>query len=106
MESMIRMMLVALLTVSAASAVQFSVERSLGRVLAMAGECEDRVEENAGCVARAVAHRMEHRLARGAQAGLELAAAEGARKLRGLGCGVIAGNERAGNERLGMAYGH
>ena len=94
MESMLRMLVVALLTVSAASAVQFSVEKPLNRMLAMAGRYEGRLEASAECVSRSVAHRMAH-------AGREMAAVAGGRKPGSLACGVITGKEGSG-----MAYGH
>jgi hypothetical protein len=58
MESIARVLLMGLLWVSAASAVQFSVERSFERIAAMAGRSECRMEQEAEVASRAMAHRI------------------------------------------------
>jgi hypothetical protein len=79
MESVSRVLLIGLLWVSAASAVQYSVERSFERISAMTGTCEGRMEQQAEAASRVIAHRA----ARLARAGWEsdIAALQGSKKL-------------------------
>jgi hypothetical protein len=58
MESVSRVLLIGLLWVSAASAVQFSVERPFEWIAAMTGRCECRMEQAAESASRAVAHQV------------------------------------------------
>jgi hypothetical protein len=55
MESVFRMLLVVLLSVSAASAAQFSIQRAFERVKTLTGMCDGTAEKAAECASRAVA---------------------------------------------------
>ena len=96
MESVIRNLLVALLTVSSASAVQFSLQK-IERIQSMARTYECRMGQAAESASRAMVHRTVHF----ARAGWEPGAMASRMRLRSGHCEVA-----ETMEDLWKAYGH
>ncbi len=97
MESVSRIFLIVLLSVSAASAVQFSVQKSCDRLKVLAGRCEGTMERGVGFAEQAIEHSGAH----SRPAGRELDRVASRVRLQ-RGGGAVAETM----ENLWVAYGH
>lgn len=98
MESVVRMLMAMLLTVSAASAVQFSMVETFGRISKAAGSYECKVGQAAEYASRAMVHRAAERMAR---SGLKTLAAASPASAQNGRCEIA-----QTMEDLWKAYGH
>jgi hypothetical protein len=101
METMLRSLLAVLLSVSAVSAAQFTLEKSLEKVKTLAGMHEETMDQTAECVSHAMALGVRHLR----PAVRELSLAMSCSAVRS-GCGESVKAAAKTMEGIWKAYGH